>query len=91
MKNLTKFLVWAIFLILVSANIYVFLNSLKLSDNINRFEKEIKVLHQQNLSLENRVYEVDSLQFAASLAGQLDFTQKAQPVYLDNLKYARGQ
>lgn len=91
MKNLTKFLVWVIFLVLVSANVYVFLNSLKLSDNINRFEKEIKVLHQENLSLENRIDDVDSLQFAASLADQLDFTQKAQPVYLDNLKYARGQ
>lgn len=90
MRKLTGFLIWVIFLVLVSVNIYVFINSLKLSDNINRFEKEIKTLHQENLGLENRIYEVDSLQYAASLAGRLDFTQKAQPVYLDNLKYAKG-
>ena len=90
MKHLTKFSIWAVFLVLVSANIFVFLNGLKLSDKINHFEKDIKNLHQENLGLENKIYEVDSLQYAASLAAQLDFTQKAQPVFLDNLKYARS-
>ncbi|MBI4226237.1 hypothetical protein HY612_03950 [Candidatus Roizmanbacteria bacterium] len=64
---------------------------MKLSDKINHFEKEIKNLHQENLTLENKIYAVDSLQYAASIAAQFDFNQKAQPMYLENLKYARGQ
>ncbi len=91
MNQLTKYTISAIFLALISANIYVFLNSLKLSDKINLFEKEIKSLHQENLGLENKIYEVDSLQYAASLAAQLDFTQKAQPTLFENLKFARSQ
>jgi len=91
MKSLTRYSIWVIFLVLVSANIYVFLNSLKLSDEINHFENEIKNLHQENLNIENKIYEVNSLKYAASIASELDFTQKAQPIYLENLKYAKGQ
>lgn len=91
MNHLTKYILWAVFFVLISVNIYVFLNSLKLSDRINLFEKEIKSMHQENLGLENKIYEVDSLQYAASLAAQLDFSQKAQPTFLENLKFARSQ
>ncbi|OGK25187.1 hypothetical protein A2954_03625 [Candidatus Roizmanbacteria bacterium RIFCSPLOWO2_01_FULL_37_12] len=91
MKHLTKLSIWAVFLILVAVNIYVFLHSISLSDRINHFEKGIKNLHQENLTLENKIFEVNSLQYATSMAAQLDFTQKAQPVYLENLKYARSQ
>lgn len=76
---------------LVISNVFVFLHSIQLSDKVNRFEKESKVLHQKNLILENKIYDVNSLQYAASIAAQLDFSQKAQPIYLDNLKYARSQ
>lgn len=91
MKLLTKYSIWAIFLILLSANIFIYLTSLKLGDKISRFENETKKLHQENLALENNIYEIDSLQYAASLAAELDFTQKAQPVYLENLKFAQSQ
>jgi len=90
MKNLTKFSVWMLFLVLISANTYVFIHSIKLSDKINHFEKETKILHQENLTLENKIYDVDSLKYASSMAAQLDFTKKAQPEYLDNLQYARN-
>ena len=79
------------FLMLVTANIYIFLHSIGQGDKINHFEKEIRTLHQENLTLENKIFEVNSLHYAISMAAQLDFSQKAQPVYLENLKYARNQ
>ncbi|MBI4008897.1 hypothetical protein HY357_01575 [Candidatus Roizmanbacteria bacterium] len=91
MNLLTKHTIAIIFFLLLSANVFVFIHSIKLSDEINHFEKEIKVLHQENLSLENKMYEIDSLQYASSIATQLNFTDKAQPIYLENLKYARSQ
>lgn len=91
MRHLTRFSIWIIFSVFISANIYIFIQSIKLSDKINRFEKEIKILHQENLTLENKIYDVDSLKYASSMAAQLEFIQKAQPVYLENLQYARNQ
>ena len=91
MKSLTKYFIWFIFAILLTGNVFIFLNSIKLSDEINHFEKETKNLHQENLNIENKIYEVDSLQYAASMASELDFTQKAEPIYLENLKYAKNQ
>ena len=64
---------------------------MKLSDQVNHFENQINKLHQENLNLEGKIFAVDSLQYAASMAAQFDFSQKAQPVYLENLKYARSQ
>ena len=90
MKHLSKFSIWAVFLILVSANVYVFIHSIKLSDKINHYETDIRTLHRENLILENKIYDVNSLKYASSMAAQLDFTQKAQPVFLDNLQYARN-
>ena len=91
MQSLTKYFIWFIFAILLTGNVFIFLNSIKLSDEINHFEKETKNLHQENLNIENKIYEVDSLQYAASMASELDFTQKAEPIYLENLKYAKNQ
>ena len=91
MKTLTKYLILLIFLALIAGNIFVFVYSLNLSDDINHFEKGIEKLHQENLNLENNIYEVDSLQYAASMAAKLDFIKKAEPSYLENLKYAKNQ
>lgn len=88
MKHIYKYLIWVAFFALLITNIFVFLHSIKLSDEINRYEKEIAALHEENLQLSNKIYSVDSLQHAASLAASLNFTKKAQPVYLDDLKYA---
>ncbi len=88
MKLLSKSIIWGIFAVLVVVNIFIFVNSIGLSDNINKFESDTKTLHQENLNLENEVYQIDSLQYAASVAASLNFSQKAQPIFLENLKYA---
>lgn len=76
-----------IFALLVG-NLYIFVHTIQLSDDINRFEKEIRNIHQENLTLENKVFEVDSLRYAASLAAELDFSNKSEPFYLERLRYA---
>lgn len=88
MKNAGKFIIWLVFTGLLVCNVFVFLRSIELSDEVNHYEREIAVLHQENLNLANKIYEVDSFQHASSLAAQLDFSKKAQPLFLDDLKYA---
>jgi len=77
------------FIVLVGANVAIFVHSIRLSDEINRFERDLKTVHQENLSLEKKVNEIDSLRFADSIAASLGFVKKAQPLYLDHLKYAK--
>ncbi|MBI2641083.1 hypothetical protein HYW87_00610 [Candidatus Roizmanbacteria bacterium] len=84
---LRRTIIFLIVLLLLS-NVYIFVNTIRLGGDINHFEKEIKTLHQENLSLENEAYQLDSLQYAASLAAELDFSKKSQPFYLESLKYA---
>jgi hypothetical protein len=88
MRNILKNSVWLIFFVLIVTNIFVFVSGIQLSDKINYFDIQTKDLHRSNLELENKLSEIGSLQHAASIAANLDFTQKAQPMYLENLKYA---
>lgn len=74
--------------ILAVINIIFFVHSIALGSEINTFEKEIKSIHQENLTLENKIYQVDSLQYAASVAAQLDFTRQSIPIYIHNDVYA---
>lgn len=91
MKLFTKNLIIMLFAVLLMANVMVFLNSLTLGDKINDYEKKIKSLKQENLTLQNKVDEVNSLRYAAAKAEEMNFVKKAQPEYLENLKYARSQ
>lgn len=88
MKKTVKLTIWIAFFLLISVNVFIFLSGMKLSKQINYFEKETKRLHQENIDLEKKAYEADSLQYAASVAAQLDFTKKAEPYFLENLRYA---
>lgn len=87
-KGVFRFVVWSLFLALVVANIAIFVSGMRLSEQINFYEKETKRLHQENLELEQKMYEVNSLQHAASLAAQLDFKKKAEPYYLHQIGFA---
>lgn len=88
MRNVYKNIVLVVFLTLMVGNMYVFLTGVALGDEINHYEKEITRLHQENLDIEKKVYDSESLNYAASVAAQLNFTKTTTPVYLDNLKYA---
>lgn len=87
--KLVRPLIWILFVLLVIANGYVFVESMRLGNEVTAYEREIKKLYLENLDLENKVSSLDSLQFAASVAAKLDFTKKSQPEFLDNLNYAK--
>lgn len=83
-----KLLIGVLFLVLIVANLYIFVSGMNLGQQISYLERETKRLHKENLSLQKKAYEADSLQFAASVAAQLDFAQKAEPYFLENLGFA---
>lgn len=88
MKKLIQVGVWLIMIFLVVANIFIFVSGIILSDKIAHFERETKILHQENIELDKKISYVDSLEYAASMAASLDFVKKSSPVVLENLKYA---
>jgi len=91
MTSINKFLFWILGVALILTNVYVFIHSINSSNKINFYEQQIKTLHTENIKLENKVFGLDSLRYAASMAAKLNFNQEAQPVFLDNLIYARSQ
>lgn len=88
MRILVKNAFWLVLIFLLIGQIYFFIVGIKLAANINNYEKEIKILQQENIELANNVYWVESLQYAASQAAELGFNQEIIPLYLDNLRYA---
>lgn len=88
MKTLYKQLVWLVFLGLIAGNIYIFVDGIKLSSQINNFETGINKLHEENIELEKKASSFDSYQYAVDMAKAMDFSQKATPMYLNNLNYA---
>lgn len=88
MKKSINSILFVLFIGLVSANIFLFYSSIKLSDEISMFEKKIQKIHHQNLNLEKDLARISSLQYAQKLAVNLEFTKKSQPSYLDKLVYA---
>ncbi len=86
--NAVKKIIWGTFFLLLIANIFIFVHSIALGNDINRFETEIVKIHRENEELNSRTYEIDSLQYAASIAARLDFTQTAKPIYLEGQTYA---
>ncbi len=88
MKKIGKVLIGVLFLTLIAANLYIFVSGMTIGQKISYLEKETKRLHKENLSLQKKAYEADSLQFAASVAAQLDFAQKAEPYFLESLGFA---
>ncbi len=90
MKFLIQHSIWIVVVLLFAANIVVFVSGVRLSDEIMHYDSEIKRLRQENMELEKNTFDVGSLQYASSIAAELRYTEKAQPIYLDNLKFARN-
>ncbi len=89
MKKLSGAAIWVLFFALMAGNIYVFITGVSLSEDIHRFETEIEQLRQENIELETKVFKAESIEYAASLAADLDYTEKTEPVFFDNdTKYA---
>ncbi len=79
----------ALFFVLLTANIFAFVMSMKQSQSIQTFEQQTHSLNLQNSELEESMYNMNSLQYAASRAAELAFTKQAQPRYLQSIEVAR--
>ncbi len=88
MKINFKHFIFLFFAVLIAANIYIFVSSIRLGAVINHFENEIVKLDLENRELENKSFQVDSLQYASSVAAQLKFDHEAPPLYLKSANYA---
>jgi hypothetical protein len=86
--SIVKPLIVLMFFALAVANVGIFISSMHLSDKITFYDQESKRLKEENLELEQKIYEINSLQKAASAAAELKFNKKAQPNYLQNLGVA---
>ncbi len=78
-----------LFFALLTANIFAFVMSMQQSQNIQSFEQKAHALNLQNSELEESMYNMNSLQYAASRAAELAFTKQAQPRYLQSIEVAR--
>lgn len=78
----------AIFLIAI--NIYLFAKSALLGDEIQKIERDISKIKVANSELEKKLYTASSLQNLEQVANDLGFTKKTEPLFLDNLNYAKA-
>lgn len=88
MKKFFTFAFPILLLILLIVNVFIFMSGIQLSDDIGKFDRETALLKKENTELEKQVYEISSLQYAASASARLDFSQETKPIYLNNFGYA---
>ena len=88
MKNIVRQLVGLTFLVLLAANVYVFMNGVQLSDKVHYYESEVSKLRNENISLEKTVYKFDSITYAASIAAELEYAEADEKMYVTKPGYA---
>lgn len=88
-KKTLKFISVSLLFILAVVNVYIFVSGLSLQSEMMYYEKETKKIEQENLDYQERVFEANSLQYAASKAAVLDFTNRAEPYNLAKPGFAR--
>jgi cell division protein FtsL len=91
MKAVSQSLVWIFFFALMVGNVFVFVQGITLSDEIHTFESEIKRLRQENTELETKIFRAESIVNAASVAADLDYDTKSEPVFFNGNRYALNQ
>jgi hypothetical protein len=83
-----NFLIYFLLVFLIVVNLGIFYFSIKVSDDIRENELKIEKIHKENIDLERKLSQLDSLNFAQNVAEKLEFTKEAEPLFLENLKYA---
>lgn len=77
--------------ILFIVNVILFSKSVILSDSIQNLESNIQKVKMENEELEKQMYSAKSLDNLDKLAPELGFTKKAEPLYLESLRYAQAR
>lgn len=88
MKKIHQIPLTLLFIGLSIFHIYLFVSGIALGEEINKFEHGVKKLSADNIDLEQKLYNIESLNHAASAAARMKFTKKATPVYLNSLTIA---
>ena len=83
-----NFLIYFLLVFLIVVNLGIFYFSIKVSDDIRENELKIEKIHKENIDLERKLSQLDSLNFAQNVAKKLEFTKETEPLFLENLKYA---
>lgn len=89
-RSLKLFSVSLLF-ILAIVNVYIFVSGLGLQSEMMHYEKETKRIEQENLDFQEKVFEANSLQYAASKAADLEFTERAEPYNLAKPGFASSR
>ncbi len=77
--------------ILFAINIYLYAQSVVIGDQVNKTEKEIKVIKNINQDLTKQIYSINSLASLEEMAKVMGFTKKAEPIFLEGLKVAQAK
>lgn len=78
----------AIFILLLSANVLTFAQTVRISDGIVDLESKTLSLKKENSLLEQKVYTQNSISNLQELADQLGFTKTSEPLFLDTHEFA---
>ncbi len=74
--------------ILVIINVTYFVKGIQLGDEISYYEKELKVLQEENKDYEQEIYALESLSKTASMAAELNYGKYNDPIFTDMPQYA---
>lgn len=88
MNKIIKNLIWLVFVGLIIGNVYIFVSGIKTSDEINRLDKETTRLHGENIDLDKKINQISSFTYTASMAADLNYTEKPAPIVIEGQRYA---
>ncbi len=74
--------------ILVIVNVTYFIKGIKLGEEISYYEKQLKVLQEENTDYEQQIYALESLSKTASMAAELKYGKYNDPIFTDMPQYA---
>ncbi|GEM_PF-3701497 len=75
-------------IVLILINGYFFYWSIKLGDEIGKYESKLEEIKNQNLLLEKEMSSVSSLDYIYKIAKKLSFSSDNKTLILENLVYA---
>ena len=91
MKKIIRMSLYVGGIFLLGANVILFVSGITISEKINELEARTKKLYHENIDLETAADKIGSLEYVASQAAVMGFTQKAKSLYLKSSEMARGE